>query len=66
LTALAWVKGLMTRDVRFGSKADIAARPRDVRFTPKADMETFGYSEGRLANDAISTSVHDHAKQRWQ
>jgi hypothetical protein len=38
---------------------------------PKADMETFGYSEGRLGKmnctgTAISTSGHDHAKQRWQ
>jgi hypothetical protein len=33
---------------------------------PKADKETFDYAEGRVANDAISTSGHDHAKQRWQ
>ena len=29
---------LSRRDVRFGSKADIEARPVDVRLPPKADM----------------------------
>src|SRR5215469_3443670 len=29
-------EGGSTADVRFGSKAEIAARPRNVRFTPKS------------------------------
>jgi hypothetical protein len=39
------------QDVRFGSKADIEARPTIVRYSPKADMEMvmFGAVAGSLA-----------------
>ena len=30
--------GPATADVRYGSKADIGARPRDVRFVPQTDI----------------------------
>jgi len=55
--------------VRFGSKADIEAPPTDVRFTPKSRHGDVRLSTGSTRqNDrtALSTSGHDHAKQRWQ
>jgi len=58
-----------TLDVRFGSKADIEAPPTDVRFTPKSrhgDVRLPRGSTRQNDRTALSTSGHDHAKQRWQ
>ena len=49
LTRSSWSG--MRRDVRFGSKADIGARPRHVRFTPKSGHY---FPEKLLGGDNLS------------
>jgi hypothetical protein len=39
-------EGLHQADVRFGSKADIVARPADVRFTPESGHPELGSGDG--------------------
>ena len=64
--ALAEKKCVPCRDVRFGSKADIAGCPNDVRFTPKSGHVQCTRQRLLCANSGHSQPSNTHSKTASQ